>query len=143
MPSGYFYLEPEVAGGLGEHTVMDTSVHPPLVSRLHYEFEGWLGDDLLESFPCYIVTARLREGLESAGTSGCTFDDVEVSKSDTFEELYPGRELPTFYWLRVEGGAGADDFGIAADHRLVASERILDLIKANYRLNQCDIEPYR
>jgi hypothetical protein len=138
----YFYLEPEVAGGLGEHTVMDTSVHPPVVSKLHYEFEGWLGDDLLESFPCYIVTARLKEGLEQAQATGCTFGDVEVSRSDSFKGIYPDRKLPEFYWLRTQPQAGAADFGLADDHRLVASERILGLMRANYRLAQCDVEPY-
>ncbi|MEM6568382.1 MAG: hypothetical protein AAF957_08220 [Planctomycetota bacterium] len=41
-------LEPEVAGDLGPRTVADTSTHPPAVSRLHYEFAGWLADSLLE-----------------------------------------------------------------------------------------------
>lgn len=40
----YFYLEPEVSGGLGDDAIMDTGVHPPVVTRLHYEFDGWLGD---------------------------------------------------------------------------------------------------
>lgn len=44
------YIEPEVAGGLGEETQMDSTVHPPLVKKLHLEFEGWLGDDILETF---------------------------------------------------------------------------------------------
>jgi hypothetical protein len=43
----YFYVEPEVAGGLGERTVMDRSTHPPVVKRLHYQLEGWLGDAIL------------------------------------------------------------------------------------------------
>ena len=30
----FFFIEPEVAGGLGEHTVMNQSTHPPKVSRL-------------------------------------------------------------------------------------------------------------
>jgi hypothetical protein len=36
----YFYIQPEVAGGLGKNTVMDRSVHPPIVSRLHHEFKS-------------------------------------------------------------------------------------------------------
>lgn len=43
----YFYIEPEVAGGLGRNTVMNRAVHPPVVSKLHYHFDGWLGDVLL------------------------------------------------------------------------------------------------
>jgi hypothetical protein len=52
----YFQIAPEVAGGWGRNTVMDRSIHPPHVTKLHFEFDGWLGDVLLESFPCYIIT---------------------------------------------------------------------------------------
>ena len=137
----YFILQPEVAGGLGEHTVMDTTVHPPVVSRLHYEFGGWLGDDLLESFPCYIVTARLKEALVEAGVSGCTFDAVEVSKSDDFKELYPDRELPQFFWLKVHGRPGVNDCGSTPEAQLVVSELCLQTTKT-FNLAHCDIEPY-
>ncbi|APF85630.1 hypothetical protein HI806_01945 [Ralstonia solanacearum] len=54
----YFFLEPEVAGALGENTVLDASTHPPRVEKLHFEFSGWLGDAILESFPCVIATLR-------------------------------------------------------------------------------------
>ena len=42
--SGFHVVEPEVAGALGDRTEMDSSIHPPIVKRLHYEFQGWLGD---------------------------------------------------------------------------------------------------
>jgi len=141
VTAAYYNLSPEVAGGLGERTVMDSSVHPPRVQRLHYEMEGWLGDELLESFPCFIVTARVKDALIGLGASGCTFDSVEVSKSPTFEELYPDRQLPPFFWLKVHGRAGADDLGLSEDHRLVASKRVLDLLKA-LDLANCDISEY-
>src|SRR3954454_10828086 len=60
----YFALEPEVAGQLGDTTMLDTSVHPPVIQRLEYRFDGWLGDDLLESFPCFVVTERLANELK-------------------------------------------------------------------------------
>ncbi len=138
MTATYYNLSPEVAGGLGERTVMDTSVHPPRVQRLHYEMAGWLGDELLESFPCFIVTARVRDALLGLGASGCTFDTVEISRSDTFEELYPDRMLPPFYWLKVQGRAGVDDVGLSDDNRLVVSKRVLDLLRA-FDLANCDI----
>jgi hypothetical protein len=43
-----YILEPEVSGEIGERTVIDSSVHPPIVSYLHFVFMGWLGDDLIE-----------------------------------------------------------------------------------------------
>ncbi len=90
----YYALEPEVASHLGDHAVVDRSVHPPAVERLHYEFDGWLGDDLLESFPCFMVTKGLRERLAESGLSGYLLDDAEVSASDLFEEIHPDQELP-------------------------------------------------
>jgi len=51
--------DPEVAGRLGEKTVLIATSHPPITERLNYEFDGWLGDDLLEPFLCYIVTESL------------------------------------------------------------------------------------
>lgn len=125
----YFYVEPEVAGGLGKNTIMDRNVHPPLVSKLHYEFDGWLGDVLLESFPSFIITEGAREKLKEHGISGASFDIAEVSRSGQFDELNPHRDLPRFDWLKVEGEAGRDDFGIACDGRLVVSERALELLK--------------
>jgi hypothetical protein len=138
----YYALEPEVAGHLGDRSVVDRSVHPPVVKRLHYEFDGWLGDDLLESFPSFIVTKSLCERLVQSGLRGCQFDHAEVSKSDLFEEIHPDRELPEFAWLKIVGRAGVDDFGLSPDHRLVVSQRALDILKS-LKLDNCDTEEYQ
>ncbi|HKB91644.1 MAG TPA: hypothetical protein VKC60_14085 [Opitutaceae bacterium] len=61
----YYYIEPEVAGSLGENTVIHREVHPPRVSKLHYRFDGWLGDVLLESFPSFIVAEDVEKKLHS------------------------------------------------------------------------------
>ena len=44
----YYILEPEVAGGFGENVVYDPATRH--VEHLHYQFDGWLGDDLLDRF---------------------------------------------------------------------------------------------
>lgn len=125
----FFCVEPEVAGGLGENTVMDRSVHPPIVSKLHYCFEGWLGDVLLESFPCFIVTVAAKRELQALGISGARFDVVEVTTSPEFDELSPGIRLPEFAWLRPEGKAGHDDIATEDDGRLVISARVLEVFQ--------------
>jgi hypothetical protein len=125
----YFYIEPEVAGGLGENTVMNRSVHPPVVTKLHYQFDGWLSDVLLESFPCFIVTELAKQELQVAQLTGARFDEVAVTTSEQFHELYPTRQLPNFFWFKVDGKAGLDDFGTAPDDRLVVSERAIALLR--------------
>ena len=126
----FFYVEPEVAGGLGTRTLMDRSVHPPVVTRLHYELSGWLGDAIIESFPCFVVTNEARQLLQSSRVGGVEFNDVEISASAQFQELHPQRQLPEFVWMRVHGEAGRDDCGIASDARLVVSERVLEILSS-------------
>lgn len=129
----FYYIDPEVAGGLGENTVMDTSQHPPVVHKLEYEFQGWLGDELLEAFPCFIVSKSLGDKLTSADLSGFKLDKVEVSRSDLFDELNNQDVLPAFLWLKVTGEPGVHDFGLAKNHRLVIS------ISARHVLDVCRI----
>ena len=137
----YFYIEPEVAGGEGPNSIMDRSVHPPVVRHLHYEFAGWLGDVLLEGFPAFIVTEEAKNKLMESHATGARYANVEITTTYPFDELYPGRQLPKFIWLQITGRAGRDDFGLAADLRLVLSERTLDILKG-LQLNHAVIEPF-
>lgn len=130
MMNKFFVLEPEVAGGLGPHTVMDRSTHPPVVSQLHYQFDGWLGDAIVESFPCILVTESLSNLLLQEQVVGMEVAEVEVSTSEQFREACPGVELPRFVWLRATGVAGVDDFAVGPDFRLVVSEKALRVIQA-------------
>lgn len=135
----YKLIEPEVAGGLGEETELDNSYFPPLVKKLHYEFDGWLGDDILESFPAYIVTEALKKNIEAENFTGIIFDYVLISKSETFMELYPEKELPVFFWAKINGEAYKDDFFITENNGLAISERVYLLLQ-KYKIDQADIE---
>lgn len=137
----YFHMEPEVAGGLGEGTVMDRSVHPPTVSELNYEFDDWPGDAILEGFPAFVVTEVAAQALRAVGATGVDFGDVEVTVSGLHEDLNPGGVLPAFVWLKPVGRAGEDDFGVGSDLRLVISGRALDVLKGLGFAN-ADIEPF-
>jgi hypothetical protein len=138
----YYEIRPEVAGGLAKGSVLDRSTHPPIVHKLHYEFDGWLGDALLESFPCFVVTDHLAKALERSDLRGIRFSPVATSTSEEFQEIYPGRQLPDFRWMQVRGRAGEDDFGIASDLVLVVSERALELLR-RFGIEHAAIEDFR
>jgi hypothetical protein len=125
----YYSIEPEVAGGFGEETIIDRSCGRMEVMKLHYKFDGWLGDELLESTPCFIASERLANRIDRANLSGFKIDDVQVTKSDEFHDLHPKLGLPKFVWLKVIGTPGKDDFGITPGLNLVVSELALQLIK--------------
>lgn len=126
----YYLLQPEVAGGFGENTVIDRSSGKMVVLKLHYVFDGWLGDVLLTSSPCLIATEDAMRKLQSIGATGVRFDEVEVTTSDLFQELYPNRQLPRFVWLQINGRPGHDDFGVGRQYGVVVSERALEVLKS-------------
>ena len=138
----FYKLDPEVAGHFGPDTFMDTSTHPPIVHSLHYEFDGWPADDLITAYPCFIVTKNMRQLIENAKASGCSFGRVTVSTSEQFkelEELHSSGTLPEFSWLIIDGIAKRDDFGTSATGgSLIVSERILHVMKRG-RLDNCDV----
>ncbi|HGH6028074.1 TPA: hypothetical protein AB5H75_004040 [Vibrio mimicus] len=137
-----YLIEPEVPGGFGENTLGRFDVHPPIVEKLHLEFDGWLGDDLLERFPCFLVTERLATALSSSQLSGYNLEVAEISTSDVFEELYPECTLPRFSWLQVSGTIGKDDFSVTNDGLLLVSERAMVLLQ-RYQLENSDIVVYK
>ncbi|SEN51560.1 hypothetical protein SAMN05192574_103396 [Mucilaginibacter gossypiicola] len=136
----YRIIEPEVAGGIGEETVINTKVHPPIVAKLNYKFAGWLGDDILESFPCYIVTERLKREIEFRNLKGVGFDDVLISKSGEFDDFYPNTNLPKFYWAKINGAfENNDDFILGNDYRLIISDMAYETLIL-FNLNHASLE---
>jgi hypothetical protein len=116
-----YILEPEVSGQLGEKTVIDTSVHPPIVTHLHFVFYGWLGDDLIECFPVFLITERLKLKLVEANLTGYQVKDCEVEVSDEFILLQPDVTLPGFYWF-VVNGKDHDDFTISKNKLRISDQ---------------------
>ncbi|MEE4079515.1 hypothetical protein [Pseudomonas viridiflava] len=140
----YYYIEPEVAGGLGDNSIIDTSCHPPKITLLEYKFEGWLGDDLLESFPCFIITKRLADAISKIPLSGFGLLPVKISKSENFIENHSQVKLPEFQWLKIYGSAGIDDFGLTQNYDLVISKPVLEILRGfNIKLAELHTYPQR
>lgn len=149
-----FMLEPEVAGEMGSNTVYDNYDEVrdngayPKISYLHFVFLGWLGDDILESTPCFIVTEKLMERIKESKLSGCKFEKIEISLSDEFNEMYPGRKIPNFVRIiptgniKIENNTYTDwtgeDFNLSDKLYLVVSQKALDIIK-DFNMDNCDV----
>ncbi|MCW1916975.1 hypothetical protein OJ996_25525 [Luteolibacter sp. GHJ8] len=127
--SNYFELRPEVPGELGPDTIMDTSVHPPKVSNFHFIFDGWLGDHLVECFPCFLVARSLGGSFEEAGLTGFVLDEVAIERDEQLDEFEPALKIPEFLWLKISGEIDRDDFFITEKHYLGVSKRALDIIR--------------
>lgn len=149
-----YFLEPEVAGGHGEQTIYGTkeSVIKKGVSGrvefLHYEFEGWLGDDLLESMPAFIVSSRLGEELVKDGINDYRLERCLVTMSERFKELLPDCNLPSFSRLipfgtiEVEGKSfkewSGHHFSLSLKGELVVTLEALECLK-KFSIENCEI----
>lgn len=138
----YYTIEPEVAGGWGKNTIaIRDSGKLTQVQRLHYEFYGWTGDELLTSSPCFIVSYPLAEHLRKSHFTGTAFEDVEITTSEEFRTLHPDLILPKFVWLQITGKPGVNDFGITQALQLVVSGRALEALQ-HFTLNDAVITPF-
>ena len=138
----YKYFEPEVSGGLGKLTEIDNSVHPPLIKKLHFVFDGWLENDILETFPCFLVSEGLKSEIEVNNLSGISFSDLTITFSDTFKQIYGDKKMPKFYWAKISGIAGLDDFGIELKNfKLVISPTAYTLL-LSFNISEADVEDY-
>ncbi|WP_183575288.1 hypothetical protein HDF18_15190 [Mucilaginibacter sp. X5P1] len=136
-----YLIGPEVAGQLGNDTILNYSTKPPIIEKLHYRFDDWLGDDFLEGFQCFICTERLANYLNENKLTGYKLEDCKISKSELFDDLNEdGLDLPIFYWFKVIGNEN-EDFFIIPNSRLIISERALNILKM-FNINHCDIKEY-
>jgi hypothetical protein len=115
-----FVLTPGASGEAGPETqiIFNDSDIPHIaweVVKLEYEFQGWLGDELLLSVPSYIVTESLADDMLSSDLSGFVFDKVLVSRSEDFWEFYPDFLLPNFRWLKPVGRVLCHEIGTSDD----------------------------
>jgi len=142
-PRTEYTLRAEVAGGLGPQSVVDSSTHPPVVSRLHYDFVSWLGDDIVATFPCNLVTEALAKAIVDEGLTGAQIDHVTVTKNPQFERFFPDTvaSLPEWKWLRPTGQPHESDFWQDDQGILIVSERALKLLR-KFSLENCRIGTY-
>lgn len=155
-PTKLFLLEPEVAGGWGPNTVVTNReqvraglAQVPDVAHLHYVFDGWLGDELLTTHPCFIVTQSLADTLRNGSLTGFRFDDVEITMSELYDELEPEQELPQFVrllpfgtvemasWPGVTHWSG-HDFCLTRRAQLVVSHKAWEAI-SRHRVVHCRV----
>lgn len=141
----YYVLVPEAPGRFGSETVfIDERARPPVLEKLNIEFDGWLGDALVEEICCYLVTEVLRDRILTLNPSGVTFGEAKATRSKEFEERDPMRALPPFAWLQVTGIAAQDDFGYTKSNgcSLVVSSRILEIL-TDVGISHCAVVPFK
>jgi hypothetical protein len=134
-----YSLNFDVPGEIGEKTVLDYSFAPPKVISLHFVIKGWLGDDLVESFPnVFLVSEKLKNNLLESNLSGFEINFCEIEIDEQTYIFQPNLILPNLFWLKINGSSENDDFLISSDFCLTVSENALNLLK-KFNLSHAEI----
>ena len=135
----FFIIRPEVPAGIGENSQLERILGTPLkVIKLHLVFEDCPDSELMKTSPVFYVTEKLKAGLLNSDLTGIdSFETFEVSKSENFEEKYPNKVLPAFYWFKINGVAKQTDFGVELG-KLIISEKAKTFLEG-YNLNTANI----
>ena len=143
-----YLLKPEVAGGFGSNTIIDENNN---VVHLEYEFFGWLGDELLETTPCYIISDSLQSEIQKSNLSGFELQQIEISINEQFYDVYPNADIPPFHMRLIPTGHvnvdrnnarytnwSGEDFCFSDTRYLIVTERALNILK-KHKMNYCEI----
>ena len=90
-----FALEPLVAGELGEGTRLDATTHPPEIEAAEYVLDAPTEEDLIESFPVFLVSESIGDRLTDTQLRGFTLEETRVIPSREYVEVYGrSQEVP-------------------------------------------------
>jgi hypothetical protein len=129
----FLTIEPEASGFLvaGEPTNGVTCV-----------FDTWLGDDMVRAYPAVLVRTPVRDALLSLDRrSGFEIARARIRASVFYRKHSPGKRLPVFWAVQVDGRAGRDDMGLTPAGVLVVSQRVLDVLLA-FRIGRAVLAQY-
>lgn len=133
-------LEAMVPGWIGEQSVSEIVDNVEIFKKVHYVFDDYPSDCIVERSGVYLVTQELKDALKDINATGCEFDDVIVTESEAYEEHtshIPDHSLPSFCWLKIVGEGGKDDIGFAKSAiSIVVSERVFSVMR-KFGLRDC------
>ncbi len=139
LESVAYILEPLVAGELGEETVLDAGTHPPLVRSVEFVLDSPTEEDLVESFPVFLVSEQLGASLTAAGLVGFTLDDANVHPSTQYVAVYGDLPHKAYRWLRLISSSPSDCW-LDEGYRLCVSDRMYSVI-ARHKMEGCEVTP--
>lgn len=74
----FYKLEPEIAGEIGESSKIEyENGKIKKIIFLEYLFSDWLGDELLSTHPCHIVTENLKKDISANNLTGVKFQKIK------------------------------------------------------------------
>jgi hypothetical protein len=134
-----YVIEPLVAGELGDGTDLDPSTHPPRVSSVEYVLDAPVEEDLIESFPVFLVSEELERRIQEAGLRGISLEDARVVPSPEYIEIYGDAPHKQYRWMKLDQAEDPDAW-LGEDLRLNVTDRMMEMLQS-LNISNADVEP--
>ena len=129
----FLTIEPETSGFL-------TPGQP--AGRIACVFDTWLGDDLVRAYPAVLARTPVRKALLFLDHhTGFRITRARIRASAFYRKHSPGKRLPVFWAIEVNGQPGRDDLGLTPAGVLVVSRRVLDVL-LRFRIGRAVLAQY-
>lgn len=126
----YYIVTPAAEAETGEEAIFSSSGHSRKIVFLHVYLVTYPESDLIQAYPAFIVTKKLRLAIESAGISGAKFLPCKVSKDPQYDDYSYTTDLPEMFGLEPDGVENVDDIVSYNEAEFKASDRFVRLLKS-------------
>jgi hypothetical protein len=109
----FFQLDPEVPGNEGPGTIVANMpqlqaglAFVPEIKHLEFQFDAWLGNDIVQTSPCYLVSDVLAEAMKQSELLGYRLQAITVSTTDVLDRWQSEmveRPIPPFVRILMDG----------------------------------------
>jgi hypothetical protein len=111
-----------------------------MVSQVDYVIDGPDADELIQSFPVFLVSTDLGSRLKDAGLSGFELTGARIRPSDNYQAIYGNEPHLQYLWMQVTGAAGESDCWLDESFQICVSDRMMTVIQTA-KLADCHVEP--
>lgn len=135
-----YTLPPQVAGEIGDKTVIDTTQVPEVTEWVEYVLDSPENDDIISSVSTYLISEELCARLNS-DFAEIEFQtrDADVSWGYIYKEMYGEEQHKRFLQL-LPNRDPKGDFWMNKGGELVVSDRAWEALRKVASLNQCEFK---
>ena len=109
-----------------------------MVHVLEYVLDLPDADDLIQSFPVFLVSEDLGAQIKLARLTGCVLAPARISRSADYREVYGNAPHRSYLWLKVDGTSQQTDIWLDSKFRLCASGRAFKVLE-QANLSGCQV----
>lgn len=125
----YYFVQPAAEAEIGDEASASED-YPRKITFYHVCLINFPESELIQAYPAFVITKKLRSAMESEGISGANFLPCKVSKDQQYDDYSNYRELLELFGFEPCGVENIDDIVMHNEIEFKASDRFVRLLKS-------------